>query len=152
MALKIPDRLFARYYKRVRKVIRARMGPRVRRACDSDDVLQRTFHIAVLKFDDFEMRNEEGSLSQPMSYRGVLPDLFRDGQNVTAAGRLDEGGVFQADEIMTKCPSKYEGVEAHPEQVPSGSHQAPPGSAGPTPVPPSPTASSPSANEEATGL
>ena len=67
---------------------------------------------------DFVMRNETGTLSQAVRFRGVVPDLFREGQNVTAAGRLGEDGVFHADELMTKCPSKYEGAEEHPENVP----------------------------------
>lgn len=67
---------------------------------------------------DFTMRDADSSHRQPMRFRGVLPDLFRDGQNVTAAGRLGEQGTFHADELMTKCPSKYEGAQEHPVEVP----------------------------------
>jgi len=67
---------------------------------------------------DFTMRDEDGSHRQAMRFRGVLPDLFRDGQNVTAAGRLGEEGTFHADELMTKCPSKYEGAQEYPAEVP----------------------------------
>ena len=68
---------------------------------------------------DFTMRDEDGSHVQAMRFRGVLPDLFREGQNVTAAGRLGDEDLFQADELMTKCPSKYEGAQEHPEGVPT---------------------------------
>ena len=43
----------------------------------------------------------------PVRYSGVLPDLFRDGQGVVAHGRLDDGGVFVADEIMAKHDENY---------------------------------------------
>ncbi len=37
-----------------------------------------------------------------VSYSGVLPDLFRDGQGIIAHGRMGEGGVFVADEVLAK--------------------------------------------------
>ncbi len=40
-----------------------------------------------------------------------VPDLFRDGAEVVVEGRVSEG-VFVADRVMAKCPSKY---EARPE-------------------------------------
>ena len=42
-----------------------------------------------------------------VSYSGVLPDLFREGQGVVAHGRLDERGVFVADEILAKHDENY---------------------------------------------
>ena len=42
----------------------------------------------------------------PVSYSGVLPDLFRDGQGVVAHGRMQDG-VFVADEILAKHDEKY---------------------------------------------
>jgi cytochrome c-type biogenesis protein CcmE len=42
----------------------------------------------------------------PVTYSGILPDLFRDGQGVVAHGRL-KGGVFVADEILAKHDEKY---------------------------------------------
>jgi cytochrome c-type biogenesis protein CcmE len=42
-----------------------------------------------------------------VSYSGVLPDLFREGQGVIAHGRLGEGGVFVADEVLAKHDEKY---------------------------------------------
>lgn len=42
----------------------------------------------------------------PVTYSGVLPDLFRDGQGVVARGRM-VNGVFVADEILAKHDEKY---------------------------------------------
>jgi cytochrome c-type biogenesis protein CcmE len=42
-----------------------------------------------------------------VSYSGVLPDLFREGQGVVAHGRMGEQGVFVADEILAKHDENY---------------------------------------------
>jgi len=47
------------------------------------------------------------SHSLPVNYRGVLPDLFKAGCEVVVRGRKDDKGVFQAEQILTKCASKY---------------------------------------------
>ncbi len=52
------NRLFERYYERVRRVVRMRLGKRLRTALDSGDILQETFTAAVRSFDSFEMRDE----------------------------------------------------------------------------------------------
>lgn len=52
------NRLFERYYARVLKVVRLRLGQKLRRRVDSMDILQDTFATAVRKFDKFEMRND----------------------------------------------------------------------------------------------
>ncbi len=43
----------------------------------------------------------------PVSYTGVLPDLFREGQGVVAHGRMDGKGTFVADEVLAKHDEKY---------------------------------------------
>ena len=43
----------------------------------------------------------------PVTYVGVLPDLFREGQGVVAEGRLDGQGVFRATEVLAKHDEKY---------------------------------------------
>src|SRR6056300_49051 len=43
----------------------------------------------------------------PVSYSGVLPDLFREGQGVVAHGRMDDDEVFQADKILAKHDEDY---------------------------------------------
>ena len=42
-----------------------------------------------------------------VSYTGLLPDLFREGQGVVAEGRLDGGGRFLADTILAKHDENY---------------------------------------------
>ena len=43
----------------------------------------------------------------PVTYKGVLPDLFREGQGVVAEGRLGPDGGFVADEVLAKHDEKY---------------------------------------------
>jgi cytochrome c-type biogenesis protein CcmE len=43
----------------------------------------------------------------PVSYTGVLPDLFREGAGVVAHGRLEGDGTFVADEVLAKHDEKY---------------------------------------------
>jgi len=48
-------------------------------------------------------------------YNGPKPDLLRDEAQAIMTGHLGEDGVFYADELLLKCPTKYE--EAVPEQA-----------------------------------
>jgi cytochrome c-type biogenesis protein CcmE len=43
----------------------------------------------------------------PVTYTGVLPDLFREGQGVVAEGMLTSEGVFHADNVLAKHDEKY---------------------------------------------
>ena len=43
----------------------------------------------------------------PIRFRGILPDLFREGQGIVAIGHLDEQGVFVADEVLAKHDETY---------------------------------------------
>lgn len=45
--------------------------------------------------------------SVPIHYKGVLPDLFREGQGIVAEGRLGRDGVFQASEVLAKHDETY---------------------------------------------
>lgn len=49
----------------------------------------------------------DGANSVPVIYRGLLPDLFAEGQGAIARGQMDEAGVFQADEILAKHDENY---------------------------------------------
>jgi len=42
-----------------------------------------------------------------VEYRGILPDLFREGQGVVAQGRFRPDGVFMADEVLAKHDENY---------------------------------------------
>jgi len=54
----------------------------------------------------FTLKGENSSV--PVSYRGVVPDLFKAGCEVLVEGKMSKDGVFQAELVMTKCASKYE--------------------------------------------
>ncbi len=44
----------------------------------------------------------------PVIYRGLRPDMLRDEATAIAEGRLGADGVFVAQSLSLKCPSKYE--------------------------------------------
>ena len=43
----------------------------------------------------------------PVQYRGILPDLFREGQGVVAEGRMGPDGRFNADEVLARHDETY---------------------------------------------
>ena len=43
----------------------------------------------------------------PVVYSGVLPNLFKEGQGIVAHGKLDDRGIFVADEILAKHDENY---------------------------------------------
>ena len=49
----------------------------------------------------------DGNATLPVSYKGILPDLFREGQGVIAEGALDASGVFKADTVLAKHDETY---------------------------------------------
>jgi cytochrome c-type biogenesis protein CcmE len=67
---------------------------------------------------DGSVEREDGSLtvdfvvtdyahSVPVSYTGVLPDLFQEGKGVVAVGRMDGGGHFSAEQVLAKHDENY---------------------------------------------
>jgi cytochrome c-type biogenesis protein CcmE len=42
-----------------------------------------------------------------VTYTGLLPDLFKEGQGVVAEGKLDAAGLFQADTVLAKHDERY---------------------------------------------
>jgi cytochrome c-type biogenesis protein CcmE len=58
----------------------------------------------------FEIRDETGTL--PISYHGPQPDMLVDAVEAVAIGKYDPNAqVFEAEELLMKCPSKYEEKE-----------------------------------------
>ena len=53
---------------------------------------------------EFQVTDASGTLS--ILYHGARPDMFRDGAQVVLEGRYTEQGVFEADSMLLKCPSK----------------------------------------------
>jgi cytochrome c-type biogenesis protein CcmE len=79
--------------------------------------------------------------SIPVSYRGALPDLFREGKGVVAQGRLDETGLFTASEVLAKHDENYMPPEAAEAVAKAHAGKAPaPGSSGSYAPAPSPGA------------
>jgi len=58
--------------------------------------------------DEYRFRVARNHAVIQVHYRGVVPDTFRDCAGVTVRGVLQSSGTFEADEIVAKCPSKYE--------------------------------------------
>jgi cytochrome c-type biogenesis protein CcmE len=64
----------------------------------------------------------------PVSYTGVLPDLFREGQGVVAHGKMT-GNMFVADEVLAKHDEKYMPPEVARSLKKRRAESAPPGGA-----------------------
>ena len=69
----------------------------------------------------------DGPKEITVEYVGILPDLFREGQGVIARGALNEGGLFEASEVLAKHDENYmppevaEALEESGHTVRSGS-------------------------------
>jgi cytochrome c-type biogenesis protein CcmE len=64
---------------------------------------------SLVRGDDLLVRFEvtDGNKSVPVSYKGILPDLFREGQGVVTEGALDPAGLFKADSVLAKHDETY---------------------------------------------
>jgi len=64
---------------------------------------------SVLRGEALSVRFEvtDGNKTIPVTYQGVLPDLFREGQGVVAEGTLDGEGGFRADNVLAKHDETY---------------------------------------------
>ncbi len=49
----------------------------------------------------------DGNAILPVTYQGILPDLFREGQGIISEGALDVQGVFKADTVLAKHDENY---------------------------------------------
>jgi cytochrome c-type biogenesis protein CcmE len=92
------------------------------------ETLTLTFDVAHVPGDNSEIEAQGGlaavlhqAVMDPsrnqltIQYTGVKPDLLRNEAQAIVTGRIGEDGVFYADELLLKCPTKYE--EALPEQT-----------------------------------
>ena len=48
----------------------------------------------------------------PVTYKGILPDLFKEEKGVVAQGKLEQDGKFVADEVLAKHDENYMPPEA----------------------------------------
>jgi cytochrome c-type biogenesis protein CcmE len=71
----------------------------------------------------FELLDEKGGRI-PVVYRGVKPGNFKDAISIVAIGPYREGRI-EAEKLLVKCPSKYQGAEVEKsyssKPAPSGS-------------------------------
>jgi cytochrome c-type biogenesis protein CcmE len=84
--------------------------------------VDRTFRIGGLVEDGTIKRQSDGltvhftvtdtAKSIPVVYKGILPDLFKEGKGCVAQGRLGADGVFYADEVLAKHDENYMPPEA----------------------------------------
>lgn len=87
-----------------------------------------TFEVAHVPGDNAEIEAQGGlalALNQAVNdptrqrvkvvYHGVMPDLLRNEAQAIMTGKMGADGVFYADELLLKCPTKYE--DAVPEQA-----------------------------------
>ena len=84
--------------------------------------VNRTFRIGGLVQDGTVKRDPDGltvrftvtdtAASIPVVYKGILPDLFKEGRGCVAQGKLSSDGVFQADQVLAKHDENYMPPEA----------------------------------------
>ena len=103
--------------------------------------IQRAFRIGGLVMDGSVQRESDGltvhfdvtdtAATVPILYKGILPDLFREGQGVVALGRLGGNGTFVADQVLAKHDENYmppevsEALKKAGGVVPGGSMRMP---------------------------
>jgi RNA polymerase sigma-70 factor (ECF subfamily) len=118
------NRLMERYYERVRRIVRLRLGSRLRQRLDSGDILQETFAAAVKSFERFEMRDEaslihwlsklaERQILAAADYHGAAR---RDpGQEVPLHRPAPTPSAYVAVDLPDTDPEPVDGL-AHAEQ------------------------------------
>ena len=57
----------------------------------------------------FVVEDKAGGGTIPVTYSGIVPDTFQEKSDVVVEGALGTDGIFRAQTLMAKCPSKYEG-------------------------------------------
>jgi len=64
---------------------------------------------SLVRGDQLKVRFEvtDGNAKLPVTFQGILPDLFREGQGVISEGALDTSGVFHADTVLAKHDETY---------------------------------------------
>ncbi len=74
----------------------------------------------------FDVADTEGH-RVAIEFGSPLPDTFREDREVVVRGRYDAArGVYLAEEVLARCPSKYQGQGYHPEGVPMETGTVPP--------------------------
>lgn len=66
----------------------------------------------------------DGTAEVPVSYSGILPDLFAEGEAAVVNGVIDDQGVFQASQVLAKHDENYMPPEVADSMKDSGGYQA----------------------------
>jgi cytochrome c-type biogenesis protein CcmE len=84
--------------------------------------INRTFRIGGLVQEGTLKRDSDGltvrfivtdtAANVPVVYKGILPDLFKEGRGCVAQGKIGPDGVFQADQVLAKHDENYMPPEA----------------------------------------
>ncbi len=71
---------------------------------------------------EFLVFEKESDQTLPVIYQGIIPDTFKDNAEVLVEGMYrPEEGMFHANVLLAKCPSKYEALgPEHPQDIPIG--------------------------------
>ena len=74
---------------------------------------------SINKYKDgsLEFQIAQGEKAIKVRYKGIVPDIFRDEVEAIVEGELTPQGIFQADVLLAKCPTKYESL---PEEYKKG--------------------------------
>lgn len=82
----------------------------------------RSFRIGGLVQEGSVQREKDGltvnfiitdmAKSLPVVYKGILPDLFKEGKGVVAQGKMESDGLMHADEVLAKHDENYMPPEA----------------------------------------
>jgi len=64
---------------------------------------------SLVRGDNMQVRFivTDGANDVAVSYQGIVPDLFREGQGVVAEGRIEPGHTFRADSVLAKHDENY---------------------------------------------
>ena len=64
---------------------------------------------SVQRGDNLRIRFEvtDGKSDVPVTFQGIVPDLFREGQGVVAEGKIGPGGTLDADTVLAKHDERY---------------------------------------------
>ncbi len=85
-----------------------------------DGSVQRESAGRILKFSISD--NASGGAALPVVYSGIVPDTFAVGNDAVVQGTLGSDNVFQANQLTTKCPTKYVQTPTPPPAQPSAAN------------------------------
>ena len=72
---------------------------------------------SIVRDDQKQLMNfviTQGGEALPVTYNGVVPDIFRPGIEVVVEGHYTGQGPFQAQTLLAKCPSKFQAATPAP--------------------------------------